>query len=159
MTQKQLTAPELAAAVDTRRARGERIVFTNGCFDLLHLGHVRYLQQARALGDCLIVGVNSDASVRGIKPQGRPIVPDLQRAEVLAALACVDHVIIFNEPDPLALIRAIQPDVLVKGGDWPLDRIVGKDVVEGRGGRVVTIPAVPDISTSILVDRIKNRCS
>jgi D-beta-D-heptose 7-phosphate kinase/D-beta-D-heptose 1-phosphate adenosyltransferase len=156
MGEKILTMSALSAALSARRARGERLVFTNGCFDLLHIGHTRYLQEARALGDCLIVGVNSDASVRTIKPDGRPIVPETQRAEVLAALACVDHVVIFDDPDPRALIAGIQPDVLVKGGDWPIEHIVGRDIVQARGGRVVTIPLVPDVSTTSLVRRIQS---
>lgn len=156
MRGKILTMPALSTALGARRARNERLVFTNGCFDLLHIGHTRYLQDARALGDCLIVGINSDASVRAIKPDGRPIVPQAQRAEVLAALACVDHVVIFDEPDPRALIAAVQPDVLVKGGDWPIDRIVGRELVQARGGAVVTIPLVPDVSTTTLVQRIKS---
>jgi rfaE bifunctional protein nucleotidyltransferase chain/domain len=153
---KLLTARELAAPLESRRERGERIVFTNGCFDLIHVGHTRFLQQARALGDCLVVGVNSDASVRGIKPK-RPLVPQQQRAEVLAALACVDYVVIFDEPHPRNLIQALQPHVLVKGGDWPLDGIIGRDIVESTGGKVLTIPLVPDISTTQLVQRIKNQ--
>ncbi|MFO0775260.1 MAG: D-glycero-beta-D-manno-heptose 1-phosphate adenylyltransferase [Nitrospiraceae bacterium] len=138
-------------------AAGRTLVFTNGCFDILHLGHVRYLQAARALGDVLVVGVNSDASVRQLeKGPDRPIVPASQRAEVIAALACVDYVTIFEEPDPLALIVAIQPTVLVKGGDWDLSRIVGREFVEKRGGRVVTIPLVPDLSTTTLIRRIRS---
>lgn len=155
MSEKILTAPALAAALSARRARKERIVFTNGCFDLLHVGHTRYLQAARKLGDCLVVGLNSDASVRAIKSDGRPVVPQAQRAEVLAALACVDHVVIFDEPDPQNLIASIQPDILVKGGDWPIDQIVGREIVQARGGRVITIPLVPDVSTTALVRRIK----
>lgn len=156
MTEKILTTSALAAALNARRARKERIVFTNGCFDLLHVGHTRYLQEARTLGDCLIVGLNSDASVRAIKPNGRPLVPQAQRAEVLAALACVDHVVIFEEPDPRNLIAAVQPDILVKGGDWPIEQIVGREIVQARGGTVVTIPLVPDVSTTTLVQRIKS---
>ena len=156
MLEKILTASALPAALSARRARRERIVFTNGCFDLLHIGHTRYLQEARTLGDCLIVGLNSDASVRAIKPNGRPLVPQAQRAEVLAALACVDHVVIFDEPDPENLIAAVQPDVLVKGGDWPIEQIVGREIVQARGGTVVTIPLVPDVSTTTLVQRIKS---
>ena len=156
MREKILTTPALSTALDARRARKERLVFTNGCFDLLHIGHTRYLQEARKLGDCLIVGINSDASVRAIKPDGRPIVPQAQRAEVLAALACVDHVVIFDEPDPRSLIAAVQPDVLVKGGDWPIDQIVGRELVQARGGIVVTIPLVPEVSTTTLVQRIKS---
>ena len=155
MPEKILAALALTATLRARHARGDRIVFTNGCFDLLHIGHTRYLHEARKLGDCLVVGLNSDASVRAIKPDGRPIVPQAQRAEVLAALACVDHVVIFDEPDPQNLIALIQPDILVKGGDWPIDRIVGREIVQARGGRVVTIPLVPDVSTTSLVRRIK----
>ena len=141
-------------AEDRRQRRA--IVFTNGCFDLMHIGHTRYLQAARSLGDLLVVGVNSDESVRALKkgPE-RPIVPEAQRAEVVAALACVDYVVIFREPDPGSLIASLQPDVLVKGGDWPLDRIVGRDSVEARGGRVQTIPLVPGISTTTLIQRIR----
>ncbi|MEW6248298.1 MAG: D-glycero-beta-D-manno-heptose 1-phosphate adenylyltransferase [Nitrospirota bacterium] len=148
--------PDLAAIVEDLRRQGKRIVFTNGCFDLMHIGHTRYLQAARELGDVLVVGVNSDASVRSLnKGPGRPIVPQAQRAEVLAALACVDYVVVFDEPDPGALIGALQPDVLVKGGDWAPDRIVGREVVEARGGRVLSIPLVPGVSTSALVERIQ----
>ncbi|MGQ0812438.1 MAG: adenylyltransferase/cytidyltransferase family protein, partial [Nitrospiraceae bacterium] len=125
-------------------------------FDLMHIGHTRYLQAARALGDVLIVGVNTDASVRSLnKGSDRPIVPEAQRAEVLSALSCVDHVILFPEPDPEQLIVALQPDVLVKGGDWALDRIVGRATVEARGGRVQTIPLIPDVSTTALVEKIR----
>jgi|SRR5579884_4100467 D-beta-D-heptose 7-phosphate kinase/D-beta-D-heptose 1-phosphate adenosyltransferase len=150
------TRPDLAAILTDLRRQGKRIVFTNGCFDLMHIGHTRYLQAARELGDVLVVGVNSDASVRSLnKGPGRPIVPHAQRAEVLAALACVDYVVVFDEPDPGALIGALQPDVLVKGGDWAPDRIVGREVVEARGGRVLTIPLVPGVSTTALVERIQ----
>ena len=151
---KLLSVTELTAEVTGRRGRGQRIVFTNGCFDLIHVGHTRFLEQARKLGDCLVVGLNSDASVQQIKP-GRPINIEAHRAEVLAALACVDHIVSFDAPDPRDLIAALQPDVLVKGGDWPLERIVGRDIVEARGGRVTTIPLVPDMSTTILVQRIQ----
>src|SRR6059036_4355906 len=153
MPDKILTTKALTAVLDARRARGERIVFTNGCFDLLHVGHTRYLQEAKKLGDCLVVGLNSDASVRAIKPRGRPLVPEAQRAEVLAALACVDYVVLFDEPDPGRLIAELQPDVLVKGGDWAPDQIIGRDVVEAGGGTVRTIPLVPGVSTTALVER------
>ena len=133
------------------------LVFTNGCFDLMHMGHTRYLQAAKDLGDLLVVAVNSDASVRSLnKAPDRPIVPEAQRAEVVAALGCVDYVIMFNEPDPQSLIAALQPDVLVKGGDWPVDRIVGREIVEARGGVVQTIPLVPGISTTSLIQRIRS---
>ena len=157
MPTKVTTRDELVSLLAECRQRQQRVVFTNGCFDLMHIGHVRYLQAARNLGDLLVVGVNSDGSVRALsKGPDRPIVPDVQRAEVLAALACVDYVIIFSEPDPGALIAALQPDILVKGGDWPLDRIIGRDTVEARGGRVQTIPLVPGVSTTTLVQRIRS---
>lgn len=123
----------------------------------MHIGHTRYLQSAKALGDVLVVGVNSDASVRALeKAPDRPIVPETQRAEVLAALGCVDYVVIFDESDPLQLISAVQPDVLVKGGDWTVDRIVGRDLVESRGGLVKAIPLVPGMSTTGLLQRIRS---
>lgn len=156
MLQKIQTSAALAGLLAPRRARGERIVFTNGCFDLLHIGHTRYLQAARELGDVLIVGVNSDASVRTLnKAVDRPIVPEAQRAEVLASLSCVDFVVLFDEPDPKALIAALQPDVLVKGGDWTPDRIIGRDILEARGGIVRSIPLVPGVSTTSLIERIR----
>jgi D-beta-D-heptose 7-phosphate kinase/D-beta-D-heptose 1-phosphate adenosyltransferase len=141
-------------ALEQRRA-GRRIVFTNGVFDLLHPGHVRYLQKAKTLGDRLIVGVNSDRSVRVNKGDGRPIVPELERAEIVASLACVDAAVVFDEETPLSLITAIQPDVLVKGADWAEDAIVGRDVVEARGGRVVRMPVESGYSTTNLVERIR----
>jgi D-beta-D-heptose 7-phosphate kinase/D-beta-D-heptose 1-phosphate adenosyltransferase len=157
MTTKILDRPSLLAALADRRRRGHRIVFTNGCFDLMHVGHVRYLQQARGLGDVLVVGVNTDGSVRRLaKGPDRPLVPEAQRAEVLAALECVDYVVLFDEADPGRLIAEVQPDVLVKGGDWPVSRIVGRDIVQGRGGTVTTIPLVPGISTTALVQRIRS---
>lgn len=139
------------------RAEGGTVVFTNGVFDLLHPGHVRYLQAARACGDALVVGVNSDRSVRANKGPSRPIVPEAERAELLAALACVDAVTIFDEDTPHRLIEQLQPDVLVKGADWPADQIIGRDVVEARGGRVVRVPVEPGHSTSGLVERIRSR--
>jgi rfaE bifunctional protein nucleotidyltransferase chain/domain len=137
------------------RHDGRRIVFTNGVFDLLHPGHVRYLQEARRLGEALVVAVNSDRSVRANKDAGRPIVPGDERAEVLAALACVDVVVVFDEDTPQELISKIQPDVLVKGADWAPDRIIGRDIVEARGGRVVRVPLADGYSTSEIIERIK----
>ena len=137
------------------RARGGTIVFTNGVFDLLHPGHVRYLQQARALGDALIVGVNSDRSVRTIKGATRPITSEDERAELIAALACVDAAVVFDEDTPWQLIAALQPDVLVKGADWAEDAIVGRDIVEARGGRVVRVPIEPGYATTSIIDRIR----
>jgi D-beta-D-heptose 7-phosphate kinase/D-beta-D-heptose 1-phosphate adenosyltransferase len=131
------------------------MVFTNGVFDLLHVGHVRYLQAARALGDALIVAINSDRSVRAIKGSERPLTPQAERAELLLGLGCVDGVVIFDEETPHAVITAVQPDVLVKGADWSADAIVGRDVVEARGGRVVRIPLVEGRSTSRLIETAK----
>jgi len=132
------------------------VVFTNGVFDLLHPGHVRYLAEARALGDLLIVGINADASVRRLqKGPDRPINPESERAEVIAALACVDAVVIFSEDTPHEIVSALQPDVLVKGADWAADAIVGRDVVEARGGRVVRIALAPGYSTTTLLERLR----
>ncbi|MDF0652198.1 MAG: D-glycero-beta-D-manno-heptose 1-phosphate adenylyltransferase [Nitrospira sp. LK265] len=157
MATKVLPREQLLSSLADERTKGKRIVFTNGCFDLMHIGHTRYLQAARALGDILVVGVNSDASVRTLdKAPDRPIVPQEQRAEVLGALGCVDFVVIFEESDPLQLITAVQPDVLVKGGDWGIDRIIGRDIVEARGGVVKTIPLVPGISTTGLLQQIRS---
>ncbi len=150
-----LDRPETAAFATQARRAGKRIVFTNGVFDLLHPGHVRYLQQARALGDLLVVAVNSDRSVRANKGPDRPITPERERAEILSALVCVDAVTIFDEPTPYEAIQAIQPDVLVKGADWPHDAIVGRDIVEARGGRVVRVPVESGYSTTAIVERIR----
>ena len=143
-----------AAAQELRRAqrRGERVVFTNGCFDILHVGHVRSLEEARALGDRLVVAVNDDASVRRLKGPARPIVPARQRAELLAALECVDWVLLFGGPTPLATIRALRPDVLAKGGDWSLDEIVGRKDVESWGGRVVRLKEIPGLRSTTLIE-------
>jgi rfaE bifunctional protein nucleotidyltransferase chain/domain len=140
--------------IEAWRAAGEKIVFTNGVFDLLHRGHVEYLEESRALGDRLVVGVNSDASVRRIKGPERPLVPAEERAELLAALACVDLALVFDEDTPERLIREVEPDVLVKGGDWTPDRIVGRDFVEARGGRVLNVPLRAGLSTTALIERI-----
>jgi D-beta-D-heptose 7-phosphate kinase/D-beta-D-heptose 1-phosphate adenosyltransferase len=150
-----LTIDQAAALVARLRAAGKQIVFTNGVFDLLHIGHVRYLQHARGLGHALIVGVNSDRSVRANKGPGRPITPAAERAEVLEALECVDGVVVFDEETPYDLIAALQPDVLVKGDDWAGPAIVGRDIVEGRGGRVVRVPIEPGHSTSAILGKIR----
>ena len=149
-----LTAGE-RATLDRWRAAGERIVFTNGVFDLLHRGHVEYLEDARRLGDRLVVGINSDASVRRLKGPTRPLVAEDERAELLAALESVDLVVRFGDDTPLALIEAVAPDVLAKGGDWALDRIVGREWVEARGGRVVSLPVREGWSTTSIVERIR----
>ncbi len=146
-----MTASELMDARRAWKASGERVVFTNGCFDLLHVGHVRYLNAAKALGDRLVVGLNSDASVRRLKGPDRPVTPEDERAEVLAALASVDAVTLFEEDTPLELITSVTPDILVKGGDWALDAVVGREHVLAAGGRVLTLPVVPGRSTSALI--------
>ncbi len=138
------------------QAQGLKVVFTNGCFDLLHLGHVRYLEEARSLGDALIVGVNTDDSVKRLdKEPTRPVTPEGDRAALVAALACVDRVVLFAEDTPLELITALQPDILVKGGDYRLEEIVGREVVMARGGAVQVIPLVPGYSTTALLARIR----
>ncbi|HEX9884497.1 MAG TPA: D-glycero-beta-D-manno-heptose 1-phosphate adenylyltransferase [Desulfobaccales bacterium] len=156
------TAHKLADREDAARwvrglqAQGQKVVFTNGCFDLLHPGHVAYLEQARSLGDGLIVGVNTDASVkRLLKGAGRPVTKEGDRARVLAALTCVDKVVLFGDDTPLELITALRPDVLVKGGDYALHEIVGREVVENRGGRVLALPLVPGYATTALIQRIR----
>jgi rfaE bifunctional protein nucleotidyltransferase chain/domain len=154
MNEKIFKRETLREKLHALKGGGKKIVFTNGCFDLLHIGHVRYLEAARAEGDVLVVGVNSDRSVRQIKRPGRPIVPENERAEVLASLACVDFVTLFDEPDPLVTIRSLTPDVLVKGADWGEDAIVGRDVVEAMGGRVVRIPLTEGASTSRIIEKI-----
>ncbi|MGH7474584.1 MAG: D-glycero-beta-D-manno-heptose 1-phosphate adenylyltransferase [Candidatus Methylomirabilales bacterium] len=146
---------ELVPIVRDLRRQGKRVVFTNGCFDLLHHGHVRYLDQAKGLGDVLVVAINSDASVRALKGPDRPVMSHAERSEVIAALAAVDYVLIFEELDPEKLIRALEPDLLVKGGDWPVDQVVGRQIVEGRGGRVCTLPYVEGASSSQLLRRIR----
>jgi rfaE bifunctional protein nucleotidyltransferase chain/domain len=148
---------ELLRRVREARRRDEQLVFSNGCFDLLHAGHVRSLAEARSLGDRLVVGVNSDASVRRLKGAQRPVLPARERAELVASLACVDWVAIFRDDTPLSLIRAIQPDVLAKGGDWPLDAIVGADDVIRRGGRVVRLQEVPGVRSSDIIERLQWR--
>jgi len=154
-----VTLDEAVALVARCRAARQQVVFTNGVFDLLHPGHVRYLQQARALGDALIVGVNSDRSVRSNKGQGRPITPEVERCEILEALACVDAVVVFDEDTPHALVEAIQPDVLVKGADWAEDAIVGRASVEARGGRVVRVAIEQGYSTTALLKKIQSHGS
>ena len=152
---KILSLAEAVALVEHLRHAGKDVVFTNGVFDLLHPGHVRYLRAARALGDALIVGVNSDRSVRSNKGPSRPINPEHERAEVLLALNSVDAAAIFDEETPHAIISAVKPDILVKGADWGPDNIVGRDVVEARGGRVVRIALAPGFSTTALIDKVR----
>ncbi len=154
MSEKILDREVLQETVQSLKKGGKKIAFTNGCFELLHVGHVQYLQAARAEGDILVVGVNSDHSVRRIKGPRRPVVPENERAEVLASLACVDFVSLFDEPDPLEIIRSLLPDVLVKGADWAEDAIVGRDIVETHGGRVVRIPLTQGASTTSIIEKI-----
>jgi rfaE bifunctional protein nucleotidyltransferase chain/domain len=150
-----LTLEEAILRFGREKRNGRRIVFTNGCFDLLHPGHIRSLERARELGDALVVGLNSDASVRQLKGAGRPVLPERERAEILAALECVDAVVIFDDLTPRELITALRPDVLAKGGDWPGDQIVGREEVESAGGQVISIPVVPGYSTSAILKKIR----
>ena len=153
---KVVTAEQFLDGI-RKRGTASKTVFTNGCFDLIHRGHVDYLLRCRDLGDTLVVGLNTDASVRRLKGATRPVTSEQDRAFVLAALECVDYVIFFSQDDPLQLIRAIQPDVLVKGGDWPPETIVGREVVQARGGRVHSLPLLPGHSTSELIRRIASQ--
>ena len=150
-----LTIEEAILRFGREKRNGRRVVFTNGCFDLLHPGHIQSLEQARALGDALVVGINGDASVRELKGPGRPILPELERAEILAALECVDAVVIFQELTPRKTIAALLPDVLVKGGDWAGDQIIGREEVEAAGGRVVSVPVVAGYSTTAILAKMR----
>ncbi len=151
---KTLTLPEVAGLAEKYRAEGKTVVFTNGCFDILHAGHVRYLTKAAELGDVLVLGLNSDRSVRRIKGDRRPIIGQEHRACLLSALFCVDHVVLFDDPDPGRLIQTICPDILVKGADWSENDIVGGDFVKSGGGRVERISLEPGISTTEIIRRI-----
>jgi len=155
--QKQYSLTALQKKVRALQRQGKKIVLTNGCFDLLHVGHVRYLAAARALGDALIVAVNSDASVRQLKGITRPIVAQKERLEILAALACVDYLILFGGKTPKKIITSVGPDILVKGADWSLENIVGREEVERRGGKVVRIKTVAGASTTNLIERVLRR--
>jgi rfaE bifunctional protein nucleotidyltransferase chain/domain len=157
MKNKIIARLQIKDLISDLKKKRQKIVFTNGCFDLLHVGHVRYLQEARNLGDCLIVGLNSDQSMRQIKDPARPLISEEQRAEVLAALTCVDYIILFDEADPFLLIEEVKPDVLVKGADWSLDKIIGADLVNSYGGEVRRVELVPSISTSEIINRIISR--
>ena len=159
MNTEILTLEEAILRFGREKRNGRQIVFTNGCFDLLHPGHIGSLEQARALGDALIVGLNSDVSVRQLKGAGRPVLPERERAEILAALECVDAVVIFDDLTPREVIARLLPDVLVKGGDWPGDQIVGREEVEAAGGRVVSIPVVPGYSTTAILRKIREGAS
>ena len=157
MPRKILSKDELLAERARLREAGQKLVFTNGVFDLLHVGHVRYLEQARALGDALVVAINSDASVRALKGAGRPLINEGERAEILAALRTVNYVIVFDDVSPRSLIADLLPDVLIKGGDYALDEIHGREEVEAAGGRVVSLPFVEGVSSSALIERMKEK--
>ena len=154
---KVLPLDQLRTERERLRQAGKNVVFTNGCFDLLHPGHVRYLEQARSLGDALIVALNSDRSVRELKGDKRPILTEAERSEVMAALACVDFVTVFDEPTPREIISALLPDVLVKGGDWGIDAIIGREEVEAAGGKVMSLAFVEGCSTTDVIERIAER--
>jgi len=156
-TSKIVSLKNLSTILKTR-FKNKTIVFTNGCFDILHYGHVHYLTQAKAKGDILIIGLNSDQSVRGLKGKNRPLNCEQDRAKVLAALACVDFVVIFNDSTPIRLLQTIKPSILVKGGDWKKDKIVGRDIVLAGGGKVLTIPIVKNRSTSNIIKKILENC-
>lgn len=146
---------ELKPIVARARSDGEKIVFTNGCFDLLHRGHLHLLREAKACGDLLIVAINSDQSVRGLKGPRRPVIPQSERAELVAAIAMVDYVVLFDDADPYRLIAALEPDVLVKGGDWKPQDIIGSDIVSRNGGRIAVIPYLKGFSTTEIIERIQ----
>ncbi|HAS16942.1 MAG: glycerol-3-phosphate cytidylyltransferase [Nitrospirae bacterium GWA2_42_11] len=148
---------EFVPVIARLKQDGKRIVFTNGCFDIIHVGHIRYLKSAKELGDILVIGLNSDESVRKIKGDNRPIVSQGERAEILSSIRSVDYVVIFNEPDPYNTIVAIKPDILIKGGDWAIDNIVGRDIVESYGGEVRTIPFVEGFSSSRIIGDVLNK--
>jgi D-beta-D-heptose 7-phosphate kinase/D-beta-D-heptose 1-phosphate adenosyltransferase len=154
---KLLDRPSLAAEAARLKAQAKTLVFTNGVFDLLHIGHLRYLQSARALGDALAIGLNADACVKRLKGDKRPILPENERAELLAGLSCVDYVCLFPEDDPRELIKAVVPGILVKGGDWPIDKILGRDTVEAAGGKVLSLPFVEGRSTTSIVQDIAKK--
>lgn len=154
---KILDRPSLAAESARLKAQAKTLVFTNGVFDLLHIGHLRYLQSARALGDALAVGLNADACVKRLKGDKRPLLPENERAELLAGLSCVDYVCLFPEDDPRELIKAVVPGILVKGGDWPIDKILGRDTVEAAGGKVLSLPFVEGRSTTSIVQDIAKK--
>ena len=152
--EKLYTWAELKDDLDRLKQEGKTIVFTNGCFDILHVGHTRYLKDAKRLGDVLVVALNSDASVRSIKGERRPLVPEGERAEVIGSLASVDYVTLFDELTPLELIGHLRPDILVKGGDWTEDRVVGRDLVSSWGGRVVIVPETQGASTTNILEKV-----
>ena len=154
ISNKIIASNDLIRVLEKNRPSGKRIVFTNGCFDILHIGHVRYLEAARSEGEILVVGLNTDSSVRAIKGEKRPVISQEQRAEVLSSVCFVDYIVLFDEPDPLKLIQMIRPNVLVKGADWKETDIVGAEFVRANGGKVIRVPVVPGISTTRIIERI-----
>lgn len=157
MLEKVKGLSELKGIIGRLKKEGKRLVFTNGCFDLLHVGHVRCLKKAKEFGDILVVALNSDSSVKGLKGNSRPLIPEQERAEILAALECVDYVVIFEEPDPVRVISTLLPDILVKGDEYSLSEIKGREIVEAGGGEVIRIPLVKGRSTSDLIQQIANK--
>lgn len=157
MERKLKSLSELKKIASQAKKEGKKIVFTNGCFDLLHRGHLHLLREAKKMGDLLVVAINSDRSAKSIKGPDRPILPQSERAELIAALEMVDYVTLFDEPDPHALIKELRPDVLVKGGDWAKDKIVGSEIVEGDGGRVAVIPYIEGYSTTQTIERMRKK--
>ncbi len=151
---KIINFSQIKTIIPRLQSQKKKIVFTNGCFDLLHIGHIQYLRKAKSQGDILVIGLNSDQSVRMIKGKNRPIVPEKERAEIVASLEMVDYVILFNDPDPLRLIESLKPNILVKGADWPKSRIIGREIVEKIGGRVIRVPLVPGASSTGLIEKI-----
>jgi len=156
---KILSLGTLQKKIAFLRKAGKRIVFTNGCFDLMHLGHISYLEKIKSSGDVVVVGLNSDTSIRRIKAKGRPIQPERARARVLAALACVDYVTIFSDATPYKVIKALQPDILVKGADWKNKAVVGEDIVKARGGKVRLVKYVDHFSTTHIIEKILKQCA
>ena len=154
MKEKITDLTVLTKLVSEHKSEGKKVVFTNGCYDLLHIGHIQCFQESKALGDILIVALNSDRSIHTLKGPSRPIIPEEERAEIIAAMENVDYVILFDQEDPLEVIATIKPDILVKGGDWSIDTIVGRDVVESYGGTVLALPMIPDVSTSRIIEDI-----
>ncbi len=154
LNKKIKTLKQMKTIAGRLKFQGQKVVFTNGCFDILHVGHIRYLRKAKEQGDILVIGLNTDGSVKRIKGEKRPVVSERERAEVLAALEFVDYVVLFDEPDPLDLITALKPDVLVKGADWPRSRIIGREIVENNGGRVVRVPLVAGASSTGVIEKI-----
>lgn len=159
MTSKIKNLTELLSALAVHKQQGRKIVFTNGCYDLIHVGHIRCFKEGKKLGDIMVVAVNSDRSVRALKGPRRPIVPQEERAEILAALECVDYVTIFDQDTPREIISLLKPDILVKGGDWTVDTIVGRDIVEAYGGKVLSLPLVAGVSTTAMVNAIASHLS